>query len=245
MKVLASISTPVWIFSLTLLSIIVAGQITGSNSCESLESLCQADARKAHPDNAALQHAYVIRCSEETCTTGKSAAFVPLAIILAGGMLFAVWNRQSAGGRRRRLLAAAAPAAAPAAATKKASRATTKAAPGAGSKAATNAAAEKKPAAKKSGSTAATPTTTQKKSFTAVLELGDEPSKNELVNGLAAFTGSAEPEHWKGAPVVDLELLARGIAVAALMGKSKYLKPVAFMVFKLLLRIFMRRPIAS
>jgi hypothetical protein len=53
-----------------------------------------------------------------------------------------------------------------------------------------------------------------------VLSAGDAESREAMAGTLNRLTGGADPDLWKGAPLADLQLLARSIAVAALAGPS-------------------------
>jgi hypothetical protein len=53
-----------------------------------------------------------------------------------------------------------------------------------------------------------------------VLTAGDAESRDAMAGTLNRLTGGTDPDLWKGAPLADLQLLARSIAIAALAGPS-------------------------
>jgi hypothetical protein len=53
-----------------------------------------------------------------------------------------------------------------------------------------------------------------------VLTAGDAESRDAMAGTLNRLTGATDPDLWKGAPLADLQLLARSIAIAALAGPS-------------------------
>ena len=231
MSKLSSITPPVWIFVCTLLLIIFTGGLVGSSPCERAITECQASAAKTYPNNEAQQQTYISECSAPACgaESSKTSAFVPFSLIILGFVLYQVWVRQGNSGSMsfsggEPALAGASPARAGA---PKASPA-----PAAAKKSA--APAKPKAKAKKAQAPAPAPAASddlkpaQEKFCLEVLADG-EKSREEITDMLGKLTGSSDPELWKGGPLNDLEVLAKALSMAALIGPSgsKYRSAVA------------------
>ncbi|MEM9314050.1 MAG: hypothetical protein AAGA95_05435, partial [Pseudomonadota bacterium] len=156
----------------------------------------------------------------------KTSAFVPLSLIILGFVLYRVWVRQ---GNPASMSAAKKDAAlepAPAVAPRSPAR-TPK--PPAAAPAAKKSAAPAKPKAKKAAAPASASASAgdlkpaQEKLCLAVLA-DSEKTRDEITDMLGKLTGSPDPEHWKGGPLNDLEVMAKALAMAALIGPegSKY-----------------------
>ncbi|MEO1077926.1 MAG: hypothetical protein AAFY29_00110 [Pseudomonadota bacterium] len=154
----------------------------------------------------------------------KTSAFVPLSLIILGFVLYRVWVRQGDPESMSfdRKDAALEPATAVAPRTPK---------PPPAAPAAKKSAAPPKPKAKKAAAPASAPASAsagdlksaQEKLCLAVLADG-EKTRDEITDMLGKLTGSTDPEHWKGGPLNDLEVMAKALAMAALIGPegSKY-----------------------
>jgi hypothetical protein len=230
------ITTPVWIFLFTLLLVVITGGIVGTSPCERTVRNCEATAQRAHTNNLTLQQAYISRCSEEACKSGKSSAALPFSILVLGAVLYIVWLRQGDSGDRDSSPAArsattqgAAPAASGTPATSKAPAQPTSAsaASSAPPSAPPSAPEGKRKAATEPGAKSAPKTSFspgEKAVYFDALKLNAEQPKEDLAQGLCRLTGVADADLWKGAPADDLALLNRSIATAALLSPagSKY-----------------------
>ena len=238
MKIPAAITPPVWIFGLTLLAIVATGGLVGTSPCDRVTRDCLSKAAQAHPDNTALQQAFVGPCAESACRDGKSGAIVPFTILILGAVVYFVWSRQagpvrlpSSAGTGSAPSATREPVPATAASKPAVARRTsmptpsepTPGAPAPAAAPATPSAAHEPVAAPSTGKSDGL-TTAQRKVLLSTFHRDETTTKDTIAANVAHILGTASADAWKAPAMDDLDLLARALAVAALFGPaaSKY-----------------------
>lgn len=221
MKTYFGITVPAWIFILTLVLVVASGGIVGGRSCERAVRNCEGSAMQTHPDNLALRQAYVSRCAESACSSGKSGAVLPFSILIFGVVVYAIWLRTSdssdSGSSAKNTGSAASESAPTGSGVAPGSTQAPAAAP-------TASAPPPASTAVPAPAVRASPRADESADYLHALLADGEQSKEELARWLCRRTGVSDADRWKGAPAGDLALLQRAIATAAALGPadSKY-----------------------
>lgn len=230
MSKLKAVTPPVWILILTLVAIVATGALFGKSSRERTAYGCESLAIEAHPNHATAQKAYLARCLAQPSVSGKSMALVLLSILMLGVGLYSVWWRQRNSGGMSLPRTSASPPESALAVTdslaKTAPPATTPSVSPGSTLSASPRATEDKGAAAESPDASGAGAVAMGDGLSAAhrqlcvdaLQAKEEPSKEEVAGNLGHFLGTSDTQLYKPAPLDDLELLAKCLAVAALAG---------------------------